>query len=140
MSAPGLPPARRTDLGRAQTAVAVAGKLMLQHCGICAAVQYPPREICCNCLSDALRWQETDNLGTVLAAAALQRSLEPYFQAQTPWLLGSVKLDCGPVVLLQLTADCAMTGSRVQVTQLIDASGEAILVASPHIARRRTNN
>lgn len=129
MSAPGLPPARRTDLGRAHTAAAVAGKLMLQHCGVCATVQYPPREVCCNCLSDALRWQETDNLGTVLAAAALQRSLEPYFQAQTPWLLGSVKLDCGPVVLLQLTTNCRKTGSRVLVTQHIDASGEAILVA-----------
>ena len=129
MSAPGLPPARRTDLGRAHTAAAVAGKLVLQHCGVCATVQYPPREVCCNCLSDALRWQETDNLGTVLAAAALQRSLEPYFQAQTPWLLGSVKLDCGPVVLLQLTTNFRKTGSRVLVTQHIDASGEAILVA-----------
>ena len=131
MSVPGLPPARRTDLGRAQTAAAVVGKLILQHCGVCAAVQYPPREVCHNCLSEVLRWQETDNLGTVLAAVALQRSLEPYFQAQTPWLLGSVKLDCGPVVLLQLSADCRKTGSRVLVTQHIDASGEAILVARP---------
>ena len=104
---------------------------MLQHCGNCAAVQYPPREICHNCLSGTLNWQETNNLGTVLAGVALQRSLEPYFQSQTPWLLGSVKLDCGPVVLVQLTADCNWSGKRIRVTQLIDASGEAVLVTNP---------
>ena len=127
MSAPVSPPVKRTRLGRAQTAASVPGKLILQHCEACSTVQYPPREVCCKCLSDQLSWQESDNLGTVLASVALQRSLEPYFQDQTPWLLGSVQLDCGPVVLLQLPSTCQKNGSRVQVTQIIDTSGEAVL-------------
>ena len=124
-----LPPAGRSDPGRAQTRAAQPDKLVLQHCQACGQVQYPPRELCGNCLAGDLRWRETENLGTVLTGVEVYRSLEPYFQARSPWLLGAVKLDCGPVVLLQLTEDCAMTGSRVQVTQLIDASGEAVLVA-----------
>jgi len=127
---PVLPPGNRTDLGRAQTAAAVSGKLVLQHCEHCTEVQYPPREICRNCLSDNLHWRATSNSGTVLSAVELHRSLEPYFQARTPWMLGSVKLDCGQVVLLQLPTDCSSAGSRVVVTQVIDESGEAVMIAS----------
>jgi uncharacterized OB-fold protein len=131
MSNPTLPPAARTPLGHAQTAAATEGKLTLQQCAECSNVQYPPREVCGHCLSGELHWQETGNGGTVLAAVMLHRSLEAHFQQQTPWLLGTVKLDCGPVALVQLPSDCREPGCRVLVTQDINASGEAVLIAKP---------
>ncbi len=130
MSTKDLPPAGRSELGRAQTKAARLDKLVLQHCQACGQVQYPPRELCCNCLAGDLRWRETENLGTVLTGVEVYRSLEPYFQARSPWLLGAVKLDCGPVALVHLAENCRRSGSRVSIRQIIDASGEAVLRAS----------
>ena len=124
-----LPPAARTRQGEAMTQASHPGELHLQHCEDCAAVQYPPRELCHACLGDRLNWKETEAAGTILASTVLHRSLEPWFQEHSPWLMGSVKLDCGPVVLAHLAKDCSAAGSAVQVLQQRDGSGEAVLVA-----------
>jgi hypothetical protein len=50
-----------------------------------------------------------------------------------PWQLASVKLDCGPVVLAQLTPAYQQAGSRVKVTQVIDDSGEAVMIAKANV-------
>ncbi len=124
-----LPPAARTRQGEAMTKASHPGKLHLQRCEECAAVQYPPRELCHACLGDRLNWKETEATGTILASALLHRSLEPWFQERSPWLMGSVKLECGPVVLVHLAADSIAAGSTVQVLQQRDGSCEAVLVA-----------
>jgi uncharacterized OB-fold protein len=134
------PPGNRTHLGYAQTAASVEGKLMLQHCPACKQVQYPHREVCCQCLSDGLDWAETDNHGTLLASVPLHRSLEPWFQSQLPWLLGSVKLDCGPVVLAQLSSDACQAGQRMVVTQEKDAAGQVVLSAHPANDKQQNND
>ena len=52
------------------------GMLALQHCTVCGAAQYPPREACRVCLSDALAWTEApDVAGTVLAGCEVHHSV-----------------------------------------------------------------
>jgi hypothetical protein len=41
------------------TSAAAARGVSLQHCEECGAVQYPPRDACCACLSTDLDWRET---------------------------------------------------------------------------------
>jgi uncharacterized OB-fold protein len=132
MTEQATPPAARTHLGAAMTAATIAGKLQLQCCEQCSCVQYPPREVCCNCLSDELDWREVNPAGTVQASSELQHALEPWFQERTPWLIGSVKLDCGPLVLAHLCAEVAAPGSPVWVLSINDSSGQAVLVGAPH--------
>ncbi|MCC7412322.1 MAG: hypothetical protein IT495_11935 [Gammaproteobacteria bacterium] len=129
MSTSTRPPAGRTELWRPITAAAAQGRLVLQQCGACGAWQYPPREVCRDCLGTALAWTEPVATGTVLAASALHASVEPWFKRHLPWLIGKVKLDIGPWLIVHLAADCAATGTRVRIASLTDASGQAVLVA-----------
>ncbi len=124
------PPAARTHLGLEMTAAVTANSLQLQCCEHCATVQYPPREVCRNCLSDQLSWRSVEPAGTVLASSVLHHALEPWFSERTPWLMGSVKLNCGPVVLAHLASDVANAGSPVRVFSIKDASGQAVLVGT----------
>ena len=75
------------------------GELWLPVCLACSTVQYPPREVCVNCLSDALEWQRVDNHGEVLATTVQHYSLDEKFKPQLPLHVASVKLDLGPVVI-----------------------------------------
>lgn len=107
-----------------------AGELVLQRCEHCQSVQYPPREVCGNCLSDRCRWESQPSGGVVLAVSDLHNSLELFFKDQLPWTLASVQLDCGPVVLVQLE-DGAKSGSRVHVSHQQQMGGSWILQARP---------
>ena len=52
---PTLPPTARSRVALGLTAAAARGRLALQVCLDCGAVQYPPREVCRACLSHRLR-------------------------------------------------------------------------------------
>src|SRR5690625_6142847 len=54
---PTLPPATRSRQALGLTAAAAEGQFKLQVCQSCNAVQYPPRELCHQCLSSKLLWQ-----------------------------------------------------------------------------------
>ena len=123
-----LPPGARTPLWREVTAGAEAGELRLQHCEDCGQVQYPPREICGNCLSGRLQWRATRPRGEVLSATALEASLEPFFRADLPVRLALIRLEAGPVVYAFREVDLA-EGQDVTVEARIDAAGEAVLWA-----------
>ena len=119
----------RSRAGRLLQQHSVRGELILQQCRCCDTVQYPPREVCGNCLADELPWQGQASGGTLLAGSALHHSLEPWFRSQLPFLLCSVKLDCGPVVLAQLCENDWVLGQRVDVTASIEEGGNVILRA-----------
>lgn len=131
MTEPITPPAARTALGEQATQAYQPGQLILQCCQQCQCVQYPHRDICVQCLSDDLVWQRQKTGGVVCAGSLLHRSLEPFFQQRSPWLIGSVKMDCGPLMLAHLADGCQYAGSRVNVIQHLDASQQCVLVALP---------
>ena len=102
--------------------------LVLQQCGVCQTVQYPTRQVCVNCLSDQLSLQSVSGAGELLACSALHHSLDKQLndtiqQQRTPWLLASVKLDCGPVVLGHLLDSGLAAGARVDVSVQTRSNG-----------------
>lgn len=133
------PPGARTVLGH-QLAEAATHEhaLVLQTCERCHAVQYPPREVCKDCLGDKLNWVPVDNRGKVISRVELQHSLADFFQKRLPWVIGSVKLDCGPVVMVHMAADILNSGVAVKVFAHADASGAAVLVAVNETAELAT--
>lgn len=129
MSNSALPPQNRTPVGKQMSHLDPADGLKLQICEDCNTVQYPPRELCKHCLGPKLEWAKIDAGGTVLACTRLFTSLEPYFSERLPWRIGTVKLDCGPVLMTHVAASCCRRNARVQVMLARDDSGSALLVA-----------
>jgi len=134
MSDSAPPPQERTSVGKQMSQLDPADGLKLQVCQDCDTVQYPPRELCKQCLGAGLVWTEIDPGGTVLAHTTLHTSLEPYFSERLPWTVGTVKLDCGPVVMTHIAASCHGRDARVRVMPARDDGGTAVLVAVPESA------
>jgi NAD(P)-dependent dehydrogenase (short-subunit alcohol dehydrogenase family)/uncharacterized OB-fold protein len=132
MSMPALPPAGRSRAALGLTAAAALGRLELQRCEECGAVQYPPREACHRCLSRRLKWQRQSGEGELISETTLHHSHEPFFRERLPWRLGLVHLDCGPTVIAHL--HCAVSGApcRVRIEARLDKAGQAVLIAFAH--------
>ena len=101
-------------------AAARDGVLTLQVCRNCKSVQYPPSELCRDCLGDDLDWQPVDGSGTVLAVSVLEVTNEEHLRSRLPWRIATVRLDCGPVVFVNLPGD-AGGGARVRISPSVDA-------------------
>ena len=106
-----------------------SGELMLQCCSQCRQLNYPPRELCGNCLADSLQWQQVENTGVVQSVAQLHYSLEPEYAEHLPWTVANIKLDCGPVVLAHLQPDIS-SGAPVKLTIVQDSESNRMLVAT----------
>jgi len=128
---PTLPPAARSRVAMGLTAAAALGRFELQACRDCGAVQYPPREICRQCLSERLAWKPQDNAGELVSETLVRHSLELFFRERAPWRVGLVKLDCGPTVVAHLHSDVPAAPARVRVRACLDRAGQAVLVALP---------
>ncbi len=124
-----LPPSYRTSLWSAVTEGAKDGKFLLQYCPACGQYQYPPREVCADCLSPSPEWRAVDGAGVVISWTTQHASLEPWFRDRLPLQIALVRLDCGPV-LYSFTDTTMSSGDRVTVTAKIDASGVAVLCAT----------
>jgi len=124
------PPEARSRAYLGLTAAAAEGRFALQVCEECAAVQYPPRDACGACLSDELAWQDISPLGRLLAETRVRTSTNLYFRERTPWRMGSVQLEAGPVVLCHVHGDCER-GGDVTILNRLDASGQGVLLAVP---------
>jgi NAD(P)-dependent dehydrogenase (short-subunit alcohol dehydrogenase family)/uncharacterized OB-fold protein len=128
---PTLPPALRSRVALGLTAAAAHGSFELQVCRDCARVQYPPREACCGCLSRRLDWRSQDGAGELISETTLRHSFELFFRQRTPWRLGMVKLDSGPILVVHLHGDCPPAPARVRVRASLDRGGQAVLIALP---------
>lgn len=103
--------------------------ITLQRCVACGAAQYPPREICGVCLSDAVAWETAEFLpGCVLARTVLHHSNEPRFRARLPLAIGLVRLDAGPLAVCFLGE--REPGDTVSVRARDDETGKPVLEAS----------
>jgi NAD(P)-dependent dehydrogenase (short-subunit alcohol dehydrogenase family)/uncharacterized OB-fold protein len=124
------PPGVRSRSAHGLTAAAAEGRFALQVCLDCNAVIYPPRDACPSCLSARLPFRDVDCGGTLIAETTLRTSSDPYFRERTPWRVGVVKLDVGPVVVAHLHGE-ASEGERVRLVLKLDKSGSAVAMALP---------
>jgi NAD(P)-dependent dehydrogenase (short-subunit alcohol dehydrogenase family)/uncharacterized OB-fold protein len=128
---PLLPPSSRSRAALGLTAAAALGRFELQVCRGCGSVQYPSREVCHRCLSDALHWRAQSGSGELISTTTVHLSQDPFFRERVPWRLGMVRLDVGPTVIVHLHAGCAPAPSRVRVGARLDKSGQGVLLAFP---------
>jgi NAD(P)-dependent dehydrogenase (short-subunit alcohol dehydrogenase family)/uncharacterized OB-fold protein len=127
---PLLPQGARSRTALGLTLAAAEGRFKLQVCAECGAAIYPPRDACPKCLSPRLHFTDVPNGGVLLAATTIRTSIEVYFRERTPWRIGTVQLDVGPVVVAHLHGDVG-EGERVRLEWKLDRSGEAVAFALP---------
>ncbi len=104
-------------------------KLVLQVCDSCASINYPPSETCANCLSNNIQWKEVSGSGRVLAITQVLATPDDFYRSFLPLAMGSVKLDCGPVVFAFFLDNKPAAGEKVEVRTATDIRGVPLLVA-----------
>jgi NAD(P)-dependent dehydrogenase (short-subunit alcohol dehydrogenase family)/uncharacterized OB-fold protein len=132
---PTLPPAARSHAALGLTAAAARGAFELQVCRDCSAVQYPPREVCRNCLSQRLDWRAQDGYGELTTETVLQTAQELFFRERLPWRVGMVRLDVGVNVIAYVHDRVGVSPCRVRIEAALDRAGQAVLVANPEHGR-----
>lgn len=124
-----LPLFEQTPLAHEHAEVMTEGKLTLQRCRNCGALQYPHRQLCGECLADALQWRIVDDPGTVIAAVRVHASMHAFFQDNAPWCICSVTLDVGPRVIAHSVDGEIGSGTRVAVVDQRVSPSYSVLVA-----------
>ena len=104
------------------------GGLSLQKCAACGAVQWPPRDVCGECWTDALQWEEVPPAGVVVASTMLHASMEEFFRDRLPWRIAIVRLEAGPVAYAHL-GGAAAPGDVVRLEARRDFKGRGVLIA-----------
>ena len=127
---PTRPPELRSRAALGLSAAAAEGRFALQHCAACDAVQYPPRDACSTCISTDLDWRDTDPGGQILAETTVRTSTKLYFRERTPWRMGTVQLNAGPVILCHIHPDVSRL-ARVTILNRLDRAGQGVLLAVP---------
>jgi len=76
------------------------GELVIQACGDCGKLRFPPRPMCPACQSLAQRWQVLAGRGRVWSYTVPHPPLLPVFNAQAPYNVVVVELDDAPGIRL----------------------------------------
>lgn len=138
----------RTSLGRVASQMAKrlasqniggdgSGKWLMhgviwQQCDECAAVCYPPRPLCPECLSEQLQWQQNTGGGRLLSTTRLHISLNKFYhlsgRGHEPWMIGLVAHDEGPVLFVFLDRSVLEIGSRIDFYTAPDITGESVII------------
>ena len=138
------PPKTRTLLGASFSAANFQGVLKLQHCQACSEINYPPRELCKRCLSDQMRWTDTNPEGVILSVSELFHSQWEFFKrkiAHAPWPIVTVEV-AGQVLFAHLAvqsfadieqsicvAEALPSGTSIEVFTATDSTYQSVLIA-----------
>ena len=104
------------------------GQVDFQHCGECGRIQYPPAELCRECLSSNLAWGSRAPDGKVVACVAVHRSYAEDFAQDGPWWVASVSLRPG-IVCYAHVLEYLPAGRKVSLVAIKDRLGDGVLGA-----------
>jgi uncharacterized OB-fold protein len=95
-------------------AAARAHRFVLQACGCCGYVPWPPARVCPECLSADLHWRPASRSGAVWSSAVYHRALHPAFRDDVPYTVVAVRLDAGPLMIGRIDREPPV-GERVEI-------------------------
>lgn len=75
------------------------GQLLFQKCCNCGHVRWPASFICPQCHHMEHQWIESSGLGTLYSYVVFYRAFVPAVEDRVPYVVGSVRLQEGPVLL-----------------------------------------
>lgn len=75
-----------------------SGRMLLQHCTACDAIQHPPEDVCYSCQGMEFDSREVSNLGTVYSFTVIPHAIVPQLAERVPYTVLLVSLDEAPHV------------------------------------------
>lgn len=117
-------------------------KLIMPHCHSCGHIQWPPRNVCSQCLATLAEdaWREVPQTGEIWSFVVYHRAFHPGFADRVPYNVALVRLDAGPLFVTNITGGNDLKiGERV-TAQFETAQDEVILVRFRHMAGQKGDN
>jgi len=74
------------------------GRVCIQCCNACSAIQHPPEVVCMSCGSDDSGWRESEGAGRIESFALVHHPVHPALADQCPYTVVVVSLDDLPGV------------------------------------------
>jgi uncharacterized OB-fold protein len=105
------------------------GELRLQKCGSCGHVQFYPRTICSQCLSDMLTWEVASGDGVIASFTVVRQSVSKTYAEKVPYIVALIDLAEGPRMMSVIDGvepDQVPVGDAVHVA-FKQWSGDAML-------------
>lgn len=126
-----LPVPMPTGLTGEFWAAAKQGKLVLQCCSHCKALQSYPKPWCSECGSEDLTWREVSGKGTVYSYTIPRQVVDnsPAFEEKMPFVVAIVQLEEGPRIysnIIGLPPEKVKIGMELEVV-FEDASPDIAL-------------
>ncbi|MGH7822505.1 MAG: Zn-ribbon domain-containing OB-fold protein [Candidatus Binatia bacterium] len=72
------------------------GELLVEKCGACGHLRFPPAIVCPRCLSTERRWERMSGRGKVYTFIVVHRPQHPAFYEDVPYNVAIIELDEGP--------------------------------------------
>jgi uncharacterized OB-fold protein len=104
-------------------AAARRGDLQFQCCGNCGRFRFPAAPICPGCRSREVDWKSASRHGVVESFCRFHKAYWPGFEAELPYLVVQVRLDCGVRMYSNLVGTAA---EAVRIGMRIEAVFEAV--------------
>jgi uncharacterized protein len=76
------------------------GELLIQACGSCGRLRFPPRPMCPHCRSTESTWKPVSGRGTIWSFVVPHPPLLPAYQAVAPYNVVVVELEEDPQIRL----------------------------------------
>jgi len=117
MAEPTRPLPQATAATRPFWDAAREGRLLVQKCNACAALQFFPRLFCLACTSQDLGWQQSTGLGVIYTFTVNHRASSEALKARVPYAVAVVTLDDGVRMMGQVRAadlSAVHIGARVK--------------------------
>jgi uncharacterized OB-fold protein len=71
------------------------GRLIIPRCNTCSRMFFYPREVCPQCFSTDLGWQEVSGKGRVYSYTHVRQASHPYFQSANGHIYAIIQLNEG---------------------------------------------
>jgi len=81
------------------------GRLVIQRCGACGALRWPPLAGCPECRSRDTTWDEVEPRGTIWSFVVYHRAFAAELKDEIPYTVVMVELDAGPYLVGRFVAD-----------------------------------
>ncbi|HEY8545280.1 MAG TPA: Zn-ribbon domain-containing OB-fold protein [Acidimicrobiales bacterium] len=82
---------------------AAEGRLVLQRCGACGRLRFPPAPVCSHCGSWDTTWDEVDGHGEVYSWVVVHHAVTPALRGEVPYAVALVELAPGVRIPGRLT-------------------------------------
>ena len=120
MAIPQRPLPQPDDATRPYWEAARRRELVVQRCGSCETLRFPPQPMCDACRSMTVEWVRMSGRGTVFSFVVAHPPVLPAFQERAPFAIVLVELEDDPRLriignLLDAPAEAACIGLPVEV-------------------------